>query len=187
MEEKEIIKELSMNYIELCNYLIEKHGVAKYSYFHTKEMKSKNKKIGRSKEGLYCHHIDEDKADNLSNPEFARNYPFDFQMPNRLVYCNILEHLILHIKICLIRNRIMPAISTFITGEINDYYNGYISSKPNSNILYMPLENNKSNYIKIIKYLASHMKISKQEKKDIARGICTDINKDVLNGLIEKK
>lgn len=75
---------------------------------------------------MFCHHIDENKAIKLSKPEFAIN-PFAYQKADRLVYCDILEHLILHIKIyeetkntCL---GIAGAIA-FICPEINDYYSG---------------------------------------------------------------
>ena len=51
---------------------------------------------------LTIHHIDEDKTANLSSAEYVRykSYaPYDYQMPWRLVYCNIIEHMILHMKI----------------------------------------------------------------------------------------
>ena len=96
---KTIEDEINMPYFDYVEYLIEKYGPAQYDYFHNKFCVSKNNKISRTAEGLFCHHIDEDKAIMLSEPEVAREQPFEYQKASRLVYCNFLEHLLLHIKI----------------------------------------------------------------------------------------
>jgi len=101
----EIVKEMSMPYETLVEYLLVKYGGAIGDYFSTPECKTKNKKAVRTAEGLYCHHIDEDKGGNLSNPCSARRQPFEWQKKERLVYCNLLEHLILHIKIAILRQK----------------------------------------------------------------------------------
>ena len=98
MESTEIKNQLKMTYDELVDYLLKKYGPAQYDYFCNESCKSKNSKVSRTNEGLYCHHIDENKAILLSNDKFAVNNPFEYQKANRLVYCNVLEHLILHIK-----------------------------------------------------------------------------------------
>ena len=103
MISKEIILENDLEYDELVLYLLEKYGPSKYDYFENTEFRLKNKKVRRTKEGLLCHHIDEDKAINLCNPTYARDYPFEYQKSDRLVYCNYLEHLLLHIKIGIIQ------------------------------------------------------------------------------------
>lgn len=95
MNRAEIEVELKMPYVELSSYLIKKYGGALYDYFYTPECKSKNKKVTRTSEGLYCHHIDEDKGGSLSESSSAIRQPFEWQRKERLVYCNILEHLIL--------------------------------------------------------------------------------------------
>lgn len=105
MEREEVNTELSMNYYDLCNYLKRKYGNALYDYFSTPECKSRNPKIGRGIEGLYCHHIDEDKGSDLSGPVSSQRQPFEWQKADRLVYCNLLEHLILHLKICILRQK----------------------------------------------------------------------------------
>lgn len=105
MDRQEIYMELKMKYEELVDYLLQKYGGAIYDYFPNEECRSKNKKVTRTGEGLYCHHIDEDKGGNLANPWQARMQPFEWQKKERLVYCNILEHLILHIKIAVLRQR----------------------------------------------------------------------------------
>lgn len=134
MVREEIYKELQMTYEELLRYLIQKYGGAEYDYFATPECKSKSKKVSRTKEGLYCHHMDEDKGGNLSDPRGAMSQPFEWQKKERLVYCNILEHLILHIKIAVLRQKDafekpQDVIRFFTTGgifmlceELNEMY-----------------------------------------------------------------
>ncbi len=118
MNHKEIKDELKMTYGELQYYLIQKYGSAIYDYFITPECKSKNKKVSRTSEGLYCHHMDEDKGGNLGNPPQAKMQPFEWQKRERLVYCNILEHLILHMKIAILRQK--KILETPI--EITDFF-----------------------------------------------------------------
>lgn len=58
-------------------------------------------KASRTDEGLYCHHIDEKKDLNISNQSFVKmnKVPFDYQRKDRLVYCDLIEHTILHVLI----------------------------------------------------------------------------------------
>ena len=67
MESKEILEEMEMNYDEFVSYLLKKYGPAKYDYFTNATCKTKSKRISRTKEGLFCHHIDEDKGYMLSH------------------------------------------------------------------------------------------------------------------------
>ena len=90
---------LNLTYQEYVQFLLNKYDKVKYDYFLTPTCKTKNPKISRVKEGLYCHHIDEDKTILLSTPEIAVRQPFSYQKANRLVYCTLLEHFLLHIKI----------------------------------------------------------------------------------------
>ncbi|GAB2022191.1 hypothetical protein RyT2_12650 [Pseudolactococcus yaeyamensis] len=101
---------LSKTYDDAVNFLLEKYGPATSDYFSEKsynrfksgEIKSISKgKITRTSEGLYCHHIDEDKIIMISNPAFikALDIPYDYQKKNRLVYCDLIEHGILHVLI----------------------------------------------------------------------------------------
>ena len=122
-----------MPYDALCNYLVDKYGAAKYDYYTSPECTTKNKLVFRVKEGLFCHHRDEDKGEDLSNDVGAKIQPFEWQRKERLVYCNILEHLILHIKIAVmgqkdilktpneVRAFFTPGIF-FICHDINDMF-----------------------------------------------------------------
>lgn len=134
MESVEIKNQLSMTYDELVDYLLKKYGSAQYDYFCNESCKSKNPKVSRTNEGLFCHHIDENKAILLCNDKFAVSNPFEYQKANRLVYCNVLEHLILHIKIVEepknknanpLEIQGICGIIRFICPQINDYFNGY--------------------------------------------------------------
>lgn len=125
---------MKMSYDELVQFLINKYGPAKYDYYTNEYCTTKNKNVTRTKEGLYCHHIDEDKAIMLSNDAFARANPFEYQKANRLVYCNFLEHFLLHILIveepkkANANKKELQGIGgavNFICKQLNDLYNGY--------------------------------------------------------------
>lgn len=98
---------LSLSYGDLLKELIEKYGKVTDDYFKEKsyirflngEIKNPGKgKYTRSMEGLYCHHIFENKYENISNKDFIKEfqYPYELQKKENLVYCNLIEHLILH-------------------------------------------------------------------------------------------
>lgn len=101
---------LSKSYDEYCVYLLDKYGVAaddyfsKPSYERFKKGKIKapsKKKISRTNEGLYIHHMDEDKQILIAEPKAILKFdiPFSYQEKERLVYCNLIEHAILHVLI----------------------------------------------------------------------------------------
>ena len=123
---------LKMSYQDIVSALLKKYGAAKQSYFKDTDCKVKNPKVSRTSEGLYCHHIDEDKAIMLSNDKFAAMNPYEYQKANRLVYCNLLEHLLLHVKIAEnpspdANENELPGIGgaiNFICKDLNDIYSG---------------------------------------------------------------
>ena len=161
MESTQIKNQLKMTYDELVDYLLKKYGPAQYDYFRNESCKSKNSKVSRTNEGLYCHHIDENKAILLSNDKFAINNPFEYQKANRLVYCNVLEHLILHIKIVeepknenanQMEIQGIGGAVCFICPQINDYFNGYEFKQQYLINIFSLIENNFNDYIDILKY-----------------------------------
>lgn len=162
MESIEIKKEMQMGYNELVDYLLKKYGPSKYDYFCNENCKSKNQKVSRTDEGLICHHIDEDKAIKLSEDKYASMNPYEYQKADRLVYCNILEHLLLHVKIVEEPRNIdanidefqgIGGVIAFMCPQINDYYNGYKFKKQYLINIYNQVENNFEDYIYILKYL----------------------------------
>lgn len=101
---------LLKNYDEAVDFLLQKYGSAQDNYFKEKsykrfmneEIKSIGKgNISRTSEGLYCHHIDENIMPKISDKVFIREYkiPFEYQKKERLVYCDLIEHSILHVLI----------------------------------------------------------------------------------------
>lgn len=157
----EIEKILTLNYEDVCNYLKNKYGYLKKDYFSDETMTKKTQGITRGKEGLYIHHIDEDKAILLSTPEWAQKSLFAYQKADRLVYCNLLEHLVLHIKIFEYPhsnknsdiNVGVGGIFAFIVPELNDIYSGIqynLPWKQKVSEIVLPL---KQDYFKCIKKL----------------------------------
>lgn len=135
---------LEMNYKEVVQVLIQKYGQPKKSYFHNNKYWNSNSSNSRTKEGLIIHHIDEDKAIMLSDKDFAKLKPWGFQLPDRLVYCNLLEHLVLHIKIMEYGHSIkhnnvgIGGVINFIIPQLNDMYSG---------IKYKPYKDKTSHYL----------------------------------------
>lgn len=161
MSKDEVSKELGMSYSELCQYLVNKYGPAQYDYFVNEKCKSKNTKVPRTSEGLECHHMDEDKAIMLSSPMYAQRNPFEYQKADRLVYCNALEHLILHIKIDIEpRNRkanILERPGTggalnFIIPKLNQLYSGFEFKREYEKNVYGSLVDSFDEYIMILDY-----------------------------------
>jgi hypothetical protein len=104
---------LQQSYSQYVEFLLSKYGPGLDDYYSKKsydrflsgEIKtlSKKGKVSRTAEGLYCHHIDEDKQILISTPAaiLKFNIPYSYQTKDRLVYCNLIEHAILHIHIAI--------------------------------------------------------------------------------------
>ncbi len=111
MEKKDWYLELlTKNYEEAIEILLKKYGKAEDDYYSEKSyerfLKGEIKSITRGKysrtcEGLYCHHIDEIRYENLSSSNYIKwyKYPFYLQKKDKLVYCDLFEHAILHVLI----------------------------------------------------------------------------------------
>lgn len=132
---QDYVKLLRMTYAEAVEYLLAKYGPAKENYFKEEGYEkflaginktlTKAKGVSRIKEGIYCHHIDEIKALNLSNPRFIWHYryPYAYQIKNQLVYCNLIEHLILHALITY-ETKLQFGFPGFqiLAQQVNDWY-----------------------------------------------------------------
>ena len=103
-------KLLEYSYDEVVEYLLNKYGAVSDDYFRENsykrflkgEIKNITKgKFSRGKEGLYTHHIDEYIIIKLSDSYFLKQHriPFKYQKKERLVYCDLIEHAILHVLI----------------------------------------------------------------------------------------
>ncbi len=98
---------LNLTYQEAVQSLNEKHGAVLDNYYKEKSYaKFLNGDIKRitygnytkTNEGLYCHHIMENEYENISNRKFIAHYkyPYEYHHKENLVYCDLIEHLILH-------------------------------------------------------------------------------------------
>ena len=129
-----------LDYFDLLLYFKKKYGLPVGSYFLTESCKSGNSKISRAKEGLYCHHDKEWNAEdfschNLSDPELAREHPFEYQKPYNLTYVNLLEHFLLHLKIHQLRMDVfgceeLDGCEKFLIPQLNDMYQTKKYKKP---------------------------------------------------------
>ena len=69
----------------------------------------------------------------LSNKEVAQLYPFEWQLKENIVYCDYLEHLLLHVLICKYPSDDkadfiyagIGGVVNFIVPELNDLYSGW--------------------------------------------------------------
>lgn len=98
---------LNLTYQEAVQLLNDKHGTVIDNYYkeksYNKFLNGEIKKITngnytKTKEGLYCHHIMENEYENISNKEYIAyyKYPYEYHHKENLVYCDLIEHLILH-------------------------------------------------------------------------------------------
>ena len=91
------ILDSDLHYIDYCDYLKTKYGQPPYAYFRPDWTRCSNN--SRIVDGLFIHHVAENSHIQLSTVEFAREAPYDVQLPEFLVYCDYLEHLWLHMLI----------------------------------------------------------------------------------------
>ena len=157
MNLEEYRKVQNYTYVEYCDYLQSKYGEGLCDYM-TKSW-NKNKKISRTKDGLYAHHKYEDHAILLSNPEYAKENPYEWQLRENIVYCNLLEHLFLHILICENPSKDknenekvgFGGFVNFIVPELNDVYSGWVSKQQWQLNCHNKIINDKDVYMEIIK------------------------------------
>ena len=185
---------MQMTYSQIVERLLSKYGKAKYDYFVSENCTTKNRKNSRTEEGLFCHHIDEDKAILLSNGKYAINAPFEYQKADRLVYCNLLEHLLLHIKIAeeKIDDNEAYALGIggavkFIVSQINDSYSGVVHTQEYLAVAAKVIEHDYESYIVMLKYLWNLIKripkYSSIQKEDLARNWDGKVVEKILNNL----
>lgn len=101
---------------------------------------------------MFCHHIDENKAIKPSKPEFAIKNLFAYQKADGLVYCDILEYLILHIKIIVEPKGKIIGIggAALICSQINNCFSGMIYTKPFMIKVSEKIQDKFSDYIEIL-------------------------------------
>lgn len=179
-----------MSYDDYVVYLLRKYGPAQYDYFCNESCKSKNSKNSRSSEGLFCHHIAENKEILLSTPEVARMHTFEYQKAHNLVYANYLEHLLLHIKIVeedITNEGLGLGGVIMISSAMNDYYRHRLADGWRKYAMDQ-IKNRYDDYIAVMQYfnniVKSDMFLSKLLPKPVlAQGWYGKINKRVHEDL----
>ena len=155
LEEYNKIKDLT--YVQYCDYLQEKYGIGICDYMD--KFWNKNKQISRTNEGLFAHHKFEDHAIMLSHQEYAKHNPYKWQLAKNIVYCDYLEHLLLHILICEYpaknKNKYedvgIGGVVNFIVPTLNDFYSGWQSSLPWQENCLNVIKNDKDVYIALLR------------------------------------
>ena len=153
----EYLKVKDYTYLEYCDYLQNKYGIGLDDYM----TKSYNTKASckRTKEGLIAHHKKEDTAIMLSTKEYAERHPFEWQQKENIVYCDCLEHLLLHILICKYPSAEKVdtvkvgygGVVQYLVPELNDLYSGWKTNQDWRKNCHDRVKNDKDVYLKLLK------------------------------------
>lgn len=155
LSEYEQVKDFT--YLQYCDYLQKKYGLGSAN-FMTKTWKV-DRKAKRTSEGLLAHHKFEDHAALLANEENALNYPYEWQMAENIVYCDYLEHLLLHVLICEYpakkNNREDPVgiggVLQYLVPELNDLYSGWDTNQAWRKKCHDLVRDDKETYLVLVK------------------------------------
>lgn len=187
--------DIDTSYHELVDSFLKKYGAAKHDYFTDRECTIKNKLVSRTAEGLFCHHIDEDKAIMLSNDEYAARNPFEYQKKNRLVYCNLLEHLLLHVKIAEeprnpdANENELPGIGgaiNYLCKQLNDIYAGKEPAEEWRKTVASKVQDSFDDYIRILRHLWGVIEQNPLYKTIITKQmLCTGWDGKVVDRVLE--
>ena len=156
-----------MTYVDYCDYLQAKYGIGRADYM-TRSF-SKNQKVSRTAEGLIAHHKAEDKMIMLSTKAFAEKCPYDWQKKENIVYCDYLEHLLLHVLICKypspdrfpLADVGIGGVVNFIVPELNDLYSGWVTGQPWRLNCHKKVIDDKEVYLKILKIFVDYLQKEK--------------------------
>ena len=157
MNLKEYLSVKNYTYLEYCEYLQNKYGIGLSDYM-TKSYNPKPK-CKRTKEGLLAHHKREDQMIMLSTKEYAEKCPFEWQLKENIIYCDYLEHLLLHVLICKYPSNEkidmfdvgIGGVINFIVPELNDLYSGWITNQSWRKVCHSVVIQDKNVYLAILK------------------------------------
>lgn len=164
MNLEEYNKVKGFSYLEYCDYLQKKYGIGLAPYFS--KSWSKNPKCTRTKDGLIAHHKYEDHAILLGDVNHAMKNPYEWQLPENIVYCDYLEHLFLHILICenpSEEQNVLEAVGVggvinFIVPELNDLYSGWVTAQAWRAKCHSLVINDKNVYLTLLKRFKTNCK-----------------------------
>ena len=168
MKMAEFEKVKNMTYTEYCDYLQKKYGIGLADYM-TKSF-YKNKKVSRTSEGLVAHHKAEDKMIQLSTKAVAQMCLFEWQLKENIVYCDYLEHLLLHVLICKYpspeKNPMADVgfggVVNFIVPELNDVYSGWTSKQAWQLKCYDKVIDDKNVYLEILRMFIDYLRVERK-------------------------
>ncbi|WP_434335473.1 hypothetical protein V2P22_01505 [Mycoplasma capricolum subsp. capricolum] len=150
---------LTLDYDTCVAFLLIKYGQVEGNYIvYSRFFKtiSENLEIKKSWYGLEIHHIDEDKIPNLSSKENRELY-INEQKSDRLVYCNLIEHLVLHIKIYQkTKNNLSKNGIRLLIRKINDYYSYHEFEDDRNKLFFHSVKDKKLDYFKCLAYINDH-------------------------------
>ena len=140
MNKEELQKETALSYEELCVYLLQKY----------------KKPSAERESGLVRHHADESRSLRFLGGMFS--LPSLKKSDKNLLRCDVLEHLLLHIKILEGKkgekefSDFLPAVFPIVR-EINDFYNGSMRTPPRKLPCLMTVKDDFENYIALLETL----------------------------------
>ena len=163
MKIAEFQKVKTMTYMEYCDYLQGKYGVGRADYM-TRAF-NKNHKVSRTSDGLIAHHKAEDKMILLSTKSVAEKCPYEWQLKENIVYCDYLEHLLLHVLICKHPSPVkhpladvgVGGVINFIVPELNDLYSGWVSKQEWRNNCHRIVIKDKEVYLEILRMFIAYL------------------------------
>ena len=102
----------------------------------------------------------------LSTKEFAMMCPFEWQSKENIVYCDYLEHLLLHILICKYPSPDkvegidvgIGGVINFLVPELNDLYSGWKTSQAWRKTCHDKVINDKDVYLALLEQFISNEK-----------------------------
>ena len=179
MNMDEFLTVKDFGYSEYCDYLQDKYGIGLSDYMYKSFYKKAQ--CRRTKEGLISHHKMEYYVPCLSDRDVAKMCPFEWQMKENIVYCDFLEHLLLHVLICKFPSSIdtgfgrtgVQGATAFIIPELNDLYSGWITEQDWRKSVHDRVKDDKDVYLKIIEMLI----VAEKDDKDFNLGLlCHSFN-----------
>lgn len=173
MKMNELVKVKEMSYLEYCDYLQEKYGIGLADYM-TRSF-NKNARCSRTSEGLIAHHKAEDKMIMLSTKAFAELCPYEWQLKENIVYCDYLEHLLLHVLICKypspdklpMADVGIGGVVNFIVPELNDVYSGWVTGQAWRQNCHKLIINDKDVYLAILKIFIDYIENDRNYNRSI--------------------
>ncbi|ENY68498.1 Hypothetical protein, predicted transmembrane protein [Metamycoplasma auris 15026] len=159
----EIKELLELNYEQCISYLRHKYGgVSKpiLSFDNEGNFRMNDFSFIRN-EGLFIHNKKEMNIDWLTRADVSRKYP-EYDDESNLVYCNLLEHLVLHIKIWQATNRSGGYLFSQLIPELNDIYSGIVYKEEWKNKAASLVRNYKDDYL----FCLSKLKVDLKNEVD---------------------